>query len=101
MTCNAFNQKILFQFAMYDKLKLWMQSMGDGSTRRISQFNERFMSGALAGAFAQSFIYPVDVVKTRLTLSVRTENKNKPSPKAFGQCTLTGGMWDCAQKLYK
>ena len=81
---------------MYDKLKRWMQAMGGTSN---SLFHERFVAGALAGAVAQSFVYPIEVVKTRLTLSARTSSQN--APRAFGQCTLTGGIWDCAQKLYK
>ena len=81
---------------MYDKIKQWIKSLGG---TRNSLFTERFVSGAAAGAIAQSFIYPIDVVKTRLTLSTRTGSEK--APKAFGQCTFTGGMWDCAQKLYR
>ena len=96
MSKNRIKLFLEFQFALYDKLKLWMQAIGGTNS---SLFHERFVAGALAGAFAQSFIYPIDVVKTRLTLSVRTATRD--APKAFGQCELTGGMWDCAQKLYK
>ena len=81
---------------MYDKIKIWMKSVG-GTNNPL--FHERFVAGALAGAFAQSFIYPIDVVKTKLTLHVRTTSHG--APRAFGQCELSGGMVDCAQKLYR
>ncbi|XP_060890442.1 mitochondrial adenyl nucleotide antiporter SLC25A24-like [Labrus mixtus] len=48
--------------------------------------HERFMAGSLAGATAQTAIYPMEVMKTRLTL------------RKTGQYT---GMADCAKKILK
>lgn len=46
--------------------------------------HERFMAGSLAGATAQTAIYPMEVLKTRLTL------------RKTGQYS---GMFDCAKKI--
>ncbi|KAG7280762.1 hypothetical protein CRUP_037692 [Coryphaenoides rupestris] len=48
------------------------------------QIHERFIAGSLAGATAQTVIYPMEVMKTRLTL------------RKTGQYT---GMFDCAKKI--
>ncbi|KAM4549469.1 mitochondrial adenyl nucleotide antiporter SLC25A24-like [Odontesthes bonariensis] len=48
--------------------------------------HERFMAGSLAGATAQTAIYPMEVMKTRLTL------------RKTGQYA---GMFDCAKKILK
>uniref|UniRef100_A0A674NYJ7 Solute carrier family 25 member 24 n=1 Tax=Takifugu rubripes TaxID=31033 RepID=A0A674NYJ7_TAKRU len=50
------------------------------------QTHERFMAGSLAGATAQTAIYPMEVLKTRLTL------------RKTGQYS---GMFDCAKKILK
>lgn len=48
--------------------------------------HERFLAGSLAGATAQTAIYPMEVLKTRLTL------------RKTGQYS---GMFDCAKKILK
>ncbi|XP_076135028.1 mitochondrial adenyl nucleotide antiporter SLC25A24 [Alosa pseudoharengus] len=48
--------------------------------------HERFMAGSLAGATAQTAIYPMEVMKTRLTLGKTGQYK---------------GMLDCAKKILK
>ncbi|XP_072294675.1 mitochondrial adenyl nucleotide antiporter SLC25A24-like [Eucyclogobius newberryi] len=48
------------------------------------KMHERFMAGSLAGASAQTAIYPMEVMKTRLTL------------RKTGQYS---GMFDCAKKI--
>ncbi|KAL2089477.1 hypothetical protein ACEWY4_014165 [Coilia grayii] len=48
--------------------------------------HERFMAGSLAGATAQTAIYPMEVMKTRLTL------------RKTGQYS---GMFDCGKKILK
>ncbi|CAN9493253.1 unnamed protein product [Ophioblennius macclurei] len=48
--------------------------------------HERFMAGSLAGATAQTAIYPMEVLKTRLTL------------RKTGQYS---GIFDCAKKIMK
>ncbi|XP_068174665.1 mitochondrial adenyl nucleotide antiporter SLC25A24-like [Antennarius striatus] len=48
--------------------------------------HERFLAGSLAGATAQTAIYPMEVLKTRLTL------------RKTGQYS---GMMDCAKKILK
>ncbi|KAM9762465.1 mitochondrial adenyl nucleotide antiporter SLC25A24 [Menidia menidia] len=50
------------------------------------QTHERFMAGSLAGATAQTAIYPMEVMKTRLTL------------RKTGQYS---GMFDCGKKILK
>uniref|UniRef100_A0A667X450 Calcium-binding mitochondrial carrier protein SCaMC-1-like n=1 Tax=Myripristis murdjan TaxID=586833 RepID=A0A667X450_9TELE len=50
------------------------------------QTHNRFMAGSLAGATAQTAIYPMEVLKTRLTL------------RKTGQYS---GMFDCAKKILK
>uniref|UniRef100_A0AAQ4S5L9 EF-hand domain-containing protein n=1 Tax=Gasterosteus aculeatus aculeatus TaxID=481459 RepID=A0AAQ4S5L9_GASAC len=50
------------------------------------QTHERFMAGSLAGATAQTAIYPMEVMKTRLTL------------RKTGQYS---GMFDCAKQILK
>ncbi|XP_006882526.1 PREDICTED: calcium-binding mitochondrial carrier protein SCaMC-1 isoform X1 [Elephantulus edwardii] len=47
---------------------------------------ERFISGSMAGATAQTFIYPMEVIKTRLAVS------------KTGQYS---GIFDCAKKILK
>ncbi|XP_074007793.1 mitochondrial adenyl nucleotide antiporter SLC25A24 [Numenius arquata] len=47
---------------------------------------ERFISGSLAGATAQTSIYPMEVLKTRL---------------AVGKTGQYAGMFDCAKKILK
>ncbi|CAI5776622.1 calcium-binding mitochondrial carrier SCaMCSCaMC-1-1 [Podarcis lilfordi] len=47
---------------------------------------ERFISGSLAGATAQTSIYPMEVLKTRL---------------AVGKTGQYSGMFDCAKKILK
>ncbi|XP_037664423.1 calcium-binding mitochondrial carrier protein SCaMC-1-like [Choloepus didactylus] len=51
-----------------------------------SEATEKFVSGAFAGATAQTFIYPLEVLKTKLAIS-RT-----------GQYS---GMLDCVRKIWK
>ncbi|XP_064848065.1 mitochondrial adenyl nucleotide antiporter SLC25A24-like [Oncorhynchus masou masou] len=50
------------------------------------QTHQRFMAGSLAGATAQSSIYPMEVMKTRLTL---------------GKTGQYNGMFDCAKKILR
>ncbi|ELK05843.1 Calcium-binding mitochondrial carrier protein SCaMC-1 [Pteropus alecto] len=48
--------------------------------------SERFISGSMAGATAQTFIYPMEVMKTRL---------------AVGKTGQYSGLFDCAKKIVK
>ncbi|KAG1963700.1 calcium-binding mitochondrial carrier protein SCaMC-1 [Pimephales promelas] len=50
------------------------------------QSHERFIAGSMAGATAQTAIYPMEVMKTRLTL---------------GKTGQYSGMFDCAKKIMK
>uniref|UniRef100_A0A8C8FLM9 EF-hand domain-containing protein n=1 Tax=Oncorhynchus tshawytscha TaxID=74940 RepID=A0A8C8FLM9_ONCTS len=50
------------------------------------QTHQRFMAGSLAGATAQSSIYPMEMMKTRLTL---------------GKTGQYNGMFDCAKKILR
>ncbi|XP_017312012.1 calcium-binding mitochondrial carrier protein SCaMC-1 [Ictalurus punctatus] len=69
------------KFMAYEQYKKLLTSEG-GKV----QTHERFMAGSLAGATAQTAIYPMEVMKTRLTL------------RKTGQYS---GMFDCAKKILR
>ncbi|XP_045904732.1 calcium-binding mitochondrial carrier protein SCaMC-1 [Micropterus dolomieu] len=69
------------KFMAYEKYKTLLSSE-PGKVKT----HERFMAGSLAGATAQTAIYPMEVMKTRLTL------------RKTGQYS---GMFDCAKKILK
>ncbi|XP_052441901.1 calcium-binding mitochondrial carrier protein SCaMC-1 [Carassius gibelio] len=69
------------KFMAYEQYKKLLTK--DGGKIRS---HERFMAGSLAGATAQTAIYPMEVMKTRLTL------------RKTGQYS---GMFDCAKKILK
>ncbi|CAB1323957.1 unnamed protein product [Coregonus sp. 'balchen'] len=69
------------KFMAYEQYKKMLSSEG-GKV----QTHERFIAGSLAGASAQTAIYPMEVMKTRLTL------------RKTGQYS---GMFDCAKKILK
>lgn len=69
------------KFMAYEQYKKLLTSEGG----KI-QMHERFLAGSLAGASAQTAIYPMEVMKTRLTL------------RKTGQYS---GMFDCAKKILK
>ncbi|OQR78695.1 calcium-binding mitochondrial carrier protein SCaMC-2-like [Tropilaelaps mercedesae] len=52
------------KFLTYDRLKNLIR----GDEDREIRLSERFFAGALAGAIAQTIIYPMEVLKTRLAL---------------------------------
>ncbi|XP_066548724.1 mitochondrial adenyl nucleotide antiporter SLC25A24 [Amia ocellicauda] len=69
------------KFMAYEQYKKLISSEG-GKVKT----HERFIAGSLAGATAQTIIYPMEVMKTRLTL------------RKTGQYS---GMFDCAKKIMK
>lgn len=69
------------KFAAYEQIKHMMRGSNQSRTLRIY---ERFLAGSLAGATAQTAIYPMEVLKTRLTL------------RKTGQFS---GMADCAKQM--
>uniref|UniRef100_A0A8C2ZRP6 EF-hand domain-containing protein n=1 Tax=Cyclopterus lumpus TaxID=8103 RepID=A0A8C2ZRP6_CYCLU len=69
------------KFMAYEKYKK-MLSSEPGKVKT----HERFLAGSLAGATAQTAIYPMEVMKTRLTL------------RKTGQYS---GMFDCAKQILK
>ncbi|PAA79386.1 hypothetical protein BOX15_Mlig005458g1, partial [Macrostomum lignano] len=56
-----------------------------GESKRPVQLHEKFVAGALAGATAQTLIYPLEVLKTRMCL------------RKTGQYS---SLFDCARKVY-
>lgn len=70
------------KFMAYEQFKKLIH----GDTDREIGLLERFSAGSLAGATAQTIIYPMEVLKTRLAL------------RKTGQYS---GMVDCAIKVYK
>ncbi|XP_076838690.1 calcium-binding mitochondrial carrier protein SCaMC-3b isoform X2 [Brachyhypopomus gauderio] len=53
------------KFMAYEQIKWVIRGCKEGGTLRVQ---ERFVAGSLAGATAQTIIYPMEVLKTRLTL---------------------------------
>ncbi|XP_068183478.1 mitochondrial adenyl nucleotide antiporter SLC25A24-like isoform X2 [Antennarius striatus] len=69
------------KFTAYDQIKKVMRGKNDQRHLRV---HERFVAGSLAGATAQTVIYPMEVLKTRLTL------------RKTGQYS---GIADCAKQI--
>ncbi|CAL8317445.1 unnamed protein product [Arctogadus glacialis] len=53
------------KFMVYEQIKCRIRSSREGGALRVQ---ERFVAGSLAGVSAQTLIYPMEVLKTRLTL---------------------------------
>ncbi|XP_036417399.1 calcium-binding mitochondrial carrier protein SCaMC-3b [Colossoma macropomum] len=71
------------KFMAYEQIKWLIRGCKDGGSLRVQ---ERFIAGSLAGATAQTIIYPMEVLKTRLTL------------RKTGQYL---GMVDCARQILR
>ncbi|KAK5855601.1 hypothetical protein PBY51_007264 [Eleginops maclovinus] len=71
------------KFMAYEQIKWLIRGRKEGGVLRV---HERFIAGSLAGATAQTIIYPMEVLKTRLTL------------RKTGQYS---GMADCARQILK
>ncbi|KAG7236418.1 hypothetical protein INR49_000966, partial [Caranx melampygus] len=71
------------KFMAYEQIKWVIRGSKEGGSLRVQ---ERFIAGSLAGATAQTIIYPMEVLKTRLTL------------RKTGQYS---GMADCARQILK
>ncbi|XP_054615393.1 calcium-binding mitochondrial carrier protein SCaMC-3b isoform X2 [Dunckerocampus dactyliophorus] len=71
------------KFMAYEQIKWLIRGRKEGGSLRVQ---ERFIAGSLAGATAQTIIYPMEVLKTRLTL------------RTTGQYS---GMADCARHILK
>ncbi|XP_017160892.1 calcium-binding mitochondrial carrier protein SCaMC-3 isoform X4 [Poecilia reticulata] len=69
------------KFSAYEQIKTVMRGHDESRTLRL---HERFVAGSLAGATAQTIIYPMEVLKTRLNL------------RKTGQFT---GIADCAKQI--
>ncbi|XP_034394798.1 calcium-binding mitochondrial carrier protein SCaMC-3-like isoform X1 [Cyclopterus lumpus] len=69
------------KFTAYEQIKNLMRSKDETRNLRV---HERFVAGSLAGATAQTTIYPMEVLKTRLTL------------RKTGQYS---GIVDCAKQI--
>ena len=52
------------KFMAYEQLKRLIK----GNSEHELRIEERFVAGSIAGAFSQSLIYPLEVIKTRLAL---------------------------------
>ncbi|KAJ8283445.1 hypothetical protein COCON_G00022950 [Conger conger] len=69
------------KFMAYEQIKKMIRGSKEGASLRLQ---ERFLAGSLAGATAQTAIYPLEVLKTRLTL------------RKTGQYS---GLTDCAWQI--
>ncbi|XP_053964145.1 calcium-binding mitochondrial carrier protein SCaMC-2-A-like [Anastrepha ludens] len=70
------------KFAAYDQIKRLIR--GSDEKRQMTMF-ERFVAGAAAGSIAQTTIYPMEVLKTRL---------------ALGKTGQYAGILNAAKKIY-
>jgi len=70
------------KFWAYDEMKKHIK----GNDNRDLFIYERLMAGSFAGAFSQTIIYPLEVMKTRLALRKTGEFKS---------------LFDCATKIFK
>ncbi|XP_002733070.1 calcium-binding mitochondrial carrier protein SCaMC-2-like isoform X2 [Saccoglossus kowalevskii] len=70
-----------FKFMAYEQFKRLLHTPGTDL-----KAYERFTAGSLAGAFAQTTIYPMEVLKTRLALRKTGQYK---------------GIGDCARKIFR
>ncbi|KAK8402448.1 hypothetical protein O3P69_000691 [Scylla paramamosain] len=73
------------KFAAYEQAKRMVLQFGGSKERELTIF-ERFVAGSFAGGISQSTIYPLEVLKTRLTLRKTGQYKNAV---------------DAAKKIYK
>ncbi|XP_058625858.1 calcium-binding mitochondrial carrier protein SCaMC-3b isoform X3 [Onychostoma macrolepis] len=71
------------KFMAYEQIKWLIRGSKESGSLRVQ---ERFIAGSLAGATAQTIIYPMEVLKTRLTL------------RKTGQYS---GMADCAKQILR
>ncbi|XP_033826675.1 calcium-binding mitochondrial carrier protein SCaMC-3-like [Periophthalmus magnuspinnatus] len=71
------------KFMAYEQIKCVLHGSKEGGPLRVQ---ERFLAGSLAGATAQTIIYPMEVLKTRLTL------------RRTGQYS---GLLDCARHILR
>ncbi|XP_050175791.1 calcium-binding mitochondrial carrier protein SCaMC-2 isoform X2 [Myiozetetes cayanensis] len=69
------------KFMAYEQIKRFI-----GTDQEMLRIHERLLAGSLAGAIAQSSIYPMEVLKTRMAL------------RKTGQYS---GMLDCAKNILK
>ncbi|KAM4603294.1 mitochondrial adenyl nucleotide antiporter SLC25A23 [Polymixia lowei] len=69
------------KFTAYEKIKRVIRGSNETGSLKV---HERFLAGSLAGAIAQTAIYPMEVLKTRLTL------------RTTGQYS---GIADCAKQI--
>ncbi|KAJ8011609.1 hypothetical protein DPEC_G00060030 [Dallia pectoralis] len=69
------------KFMAYEQYKKLLTPEGE----KVQTY-QRFMAGSLAGATAQTSIYPMEVMKTRLTL---------------GKTGQYNGMFDCGKKILR
>ncbi|KAM4527274.1 calcium-binding mitochondrial carrier protein SCaMC-2-B-like [Odontesthes bonariensis] len=69
------------KFMAYEQIKRFI-----GANHKTLGITERFVAGSLAGAIAQSSIYPMEVLKTRLAL------------RRTGQYS---GILDCAKRIFQ
>lgn len=75
--------KQALRFAFYDKFKMFIKNK-DGKKHVTN--NERFLAGAVAGVFAQTICFPLEVLKVRLSI------------RKTGQYN---GVFDAIRKIYK
>lgn len=76
------------KFLAYEQIKQLIHGSKDRGSLKV---HERFIAGSLAGATAQTIIYPMEVLKTRLTL--RTTGQYSGVRDCARQILQKEGLW--------
>ncbi|XP_016424760.1 calcium-binding mitochondrial carrier protein SCaMC-3-like [Sinocyclocheilus rhinocerous] len=76
------------KFMAYEQIKWLIRGSKEGASLRVQ---ERFIAGSLAGATAQTIIYPMEVLKDHVTLKKTAENSAIQSCNR-GSCLTKEGV---------
>ncbi|CCH45713.1 putative mitochondrial carrier [Wickerhamomyces ciferrii] len=84
------------QFYVYQKLKF--QFLQNSNNKELGNF-QRLFSGGIAGTLSVAVTYPLDLVRTRL--SIQTANLSKLSKSKAENLIKPPGFWELLKNIYK